>query len=644
MGGEGVTDNHGVRWIQLLIVALSRGLALVSLLALPFAAVAHAEVVVVTQVEVAEAGDSPAPGWRPQALPDDWGRTRPEFGGELWYRVTLDAARLPGVGEVPAIYVERVCSNLAVYLNGTLVGSGGRLSLPYSRNCFTPQLFTLPQSLFRPGTNTVLLQVVGYPLRQVSASQRASGLSVLRVGTQQALRPLRDEAMWWNITLPRIITALLGASAVFIGVLWLTRRQDTHYGYFTLWIGWWTLGITRLYVIDPPLAGPWIEMLVPASAPLCLMGIVLFMMRFLGRSVGWVNQVFWWQLLVIPAVFLLGGWDHIYVLARITYFVLALEFILGCIWFLAVSWRISRRDFWLFFLILVPTVAIFLVDLGAGFMGLPFKTHFSHLTGLVTMLPLCLRLIWLFSDSLRRTEQLNAELERRVAEKSSEIERNYAELAGLRAREAAQQERRRIASDLHDDLGAKLLSIAHASRRVDDHGQLAGMARQALDEMRLSVRGMVSEPLLAADALADWRAESVQRLDEAGFAVDWQAAEPPEGLLLPARTHVQLTRVLREALSNVIRHSRGRRCKVTIAVNADELALSVEDDGRGLDPAAFAVHGNGLAGIERRVRMLAGRHAWLHSPLGGAGLQVRVPLEPGGMKEASATIVPCNTP
>jgi signal transduction histidine kinase len=634
MGGEGVTDNHGVKWMLSFIVALSRSLALGSLLALLAASPCRAEVVLIQQAEVSEgpALTAAVPAWRAQALPDDWGRTRPEFGGELWYRIPLDATGLVMGNQVPAIYVERVCSNLAVYLNGSLVGSGGKLTLPYSRNCFTPQMFMLPQALLKPGVNTILIQVVGYPLRQVSAAQRSSGLSVVRIGASEALRPLYEQALWWNITLPKVITALLGAFTVFIGALWLTRPKDTYYGYFTLWIGWWTLNTTRLYVIDPPLPGPWIEMLVPATAPLCVTGFVLFLMRFIGRNVGWINQVLWWQMLIIPLVFLWGGQEQVYPLARWAYYWLVPQFIVASFWFMAVSWRVSRRDFWLFSVILITMVAITLVELAAAFLALPLKMHLGHLGGPITLLPLCLRLIWVFSDNLRRSEELNVELERRVTEKSSEIARNFAELSSLRAREAVQDERQRIASDLHDDLGAKLLSIAHESRRVDDHGQLAGMARQALDEMRLSVRGMVSEPLRAAEVLGDWRAETVQRLAAAGFTVDWQAAEPPPGLLLPARTQVQLTRVLREAVSNLIRHSGGRHCRVVIGFSQEAMALTVEDDGCGMDAAALGAKGNGLGGIERRVRILGGHHTWRQGPLGGACLDVRVPIaqETGG--------------
>ena len=83
--------------------------------------------------------------------------------------------------------------------------------------------------------------------------------------------------------------------------------------------------------------------------------------------------------------------------------------------------------------------------------------------------------------ALSQAETANEVLEQRVAEKSSEIEQSYAQLSELRTSQAKQQERQRIASDLHDDLGAKLLTIAQASMHSDDRERISGMARQALD-------------------------------------------------------------------------------------------------------------------------------------------------------------------
>jgi signal transduction histidine kinase len=190
----------------------------------------------------------------------------------------------------------------------------------------------------------------------------------------------------------------------------------------------------------------------------------------------------------------------------------------------------------------------------------------------------------------------------------------------------ARQERRRIASDLHDDLGAQLLTIAQASGHASRE-RIAGMARQALDEMRLSVRGLAGESARVSDALADWRAESVTRLAAAGFEVEWLAQELPAGLELSARTHVQLTRILREALSNAIRHSGGSRCRVRFGWADGELQMTVEDNGRGL-PAAPSDRGSGhgLANIERRVRSLQGKYRFEHPDGGGTRLEVWIPV------------------
>ena len=189
----------------------------------------------------------------------------------------------------------------------------------------------------------------------------------------------------------------------------------------------------------------------------------------------------------------------------------------------------------------------------------------------------------------------------------------------------ARQERQRIASDLHDDLGARLLTIAQAS----ESPRLAQMARDALDEMRLAVRGLAGEAALAADVLADWRSEAVTRLNAAGLQPEWQADDPAEGLTLPARQHVQLTRILREAVSNVIRHSGAARCALRISFATGSVRLEIEDDGRGIVAVAPArAGGHGLSSIERRVRQLQGQHAFERGPLGGTLLRVEVPLGP----------------
>ena len=159
--------------------------------------------------------------------------------------------------------------------------------------------------------------------------------------------------------------------------------------------------------------------------------------------------------------------------------------------------------------------------------------------------------------------------------------------------------------------------------------RISTLAREALEEMRLSVRHLKAQRAPLTDVLADWRAETVARLTAAGIDVDWDAPLPERPRLLSARTSSQLTRVLREAVSNLIRHSDATHCRVLLNVSETELQLELEDNGRGMDQVAVAVSvGHGLGNIERRVRRLGGSHRFVVGALGGTMLLMRVPLEP----------------
>jgi len=70
----------------------------------------------------------------PVRLPDDWAETRPRFEGSVWYRASFDRPAGAEAHELMALYIERVCSNAEVYLNGQRIFSGGRMSEPVTRN------------------------------------------------------------------------------------------------------------------------------------------------------------------------------------------------------------------------------------------------------------------------------------------------------------------------------------------------------------------------------------------------------------------------------------------------------------------------------------------------------------------------------
>ncbi|RFU20082.1 sensor histidine kinase [Geodermatophilus marinus] len=202
-----------------------------------------------------------------------------------------------------------------------------------------------------------------------------------------------------------------------------------------------------------------------------------------------------------------------------------------------------------------------------------------------------------------------------------------AELAEARdelARSAVAEERLRFARDLHDLLGHSLSMIALKSelagrlaerdpaRARAEMADVEAAARRALAEVREAVSGY--RQIGVAVALAEARAA----LSAAGVALRAPSPLP----VLPGPVDAVLGWVVREATTNVLRHSGARAVVVDVAVGDREAALTVTDDGRG----PGGTPGTGLSGLAERVTALDGELQ--HGPAAGGGfrLAARVPL------------------
>ena len=202
---------------------------------------------------------------------------------------------------------------------------------------------------------------------------------------------------------------------------------------------------------------------------------------------------------------------------------------------------------------------------------------------------------------------------------------------GQRALEAQREreqgalaERGRIMRDLHDDLGAKLLSLVY----LTSGGEGEHLARAAVRDMRDVLDALEAAPCSLPEAVADWRSEAQARADTVGFHLEWLAAEElPEGLAVSARQRTNVGRILREALTNAIKHARARHVTVRVGLGTDRLELSVEDDGAAgaVEPERWG-SGVGTRVIQQRAADLGGSARWGQGAR-GCRVEVDVPLE-----------------
>lgn len=185
-----------------------------------------------------------------------------------------------------------------------------------------------------------------------------------------------------------------------------------------------------------------------------------------------------------------------------------------------------------------------------------------------------------------------------------------------------EQERARVAQDLHDDIGARLLTLLHRSE-----GEAAQTLRDALDSLRLTVYGLGARPQPLADCLASWRAEAAERCEACGVQLEWHEPTPLPALALDAAQQLNLSRVLREAVSNALRHARPRRIAVSVAAHQEQLELTVTDDGAAPPPGRWRV-GLGLRGMDSRLQRLGGHLSLAAAEGGGTRLTARIPVPP----------------
>lgn len=207
----------------------------------------------------------------------------------------------------------------------------------------------------------------------------------------------------------------------------------------------------------------------------------------------------------------------------------------------------------------------------------------------------------------------------------------------------AAHEREQMARDLHDSLGQVLgylgLQVAAIRKRVADGRiddvdarleRVAAIAEDAQVDVRRTIADLARSPRQDADFVASLRA----RLDASergyGIATSLVVAASAEGTDVPPHAAGQLLRIVEEALTNAIRHGRAREARVSLERDDGYLALAVEDDGDGFEPAQALAGGDGRYGLRfmrERAIELGGNLEITSLPGHGARVSVRVPLE-----------------
>lgn len=197
------------------------------------------------------------------------------------------------------------------------------------------------------------------------------------------------------------------------------------------------------------------------------------------------------------------------------------------------------------------------------------------------------------------TDAQLAETLQRLASQGAMAQHSYTE--------GAHAERRRIAADLHDDIGGKLL---HLSQTAADQ-RLRHYALNTLSDLRNITRGLSAQHRSWADALADLRHQLTRRLEPIDVTLDWQMHWPATLMAqaAPAEVSVSLSCVASELVRNAIEHAQATELQLRWQHLDGELDLSLRHKGQVRDPLTWRP-GLGVQSIRRRVAELQGQCHW----------------------------------
>jgi signal transduction histidine kinase len=201
-----------------------------------------------------------------------------------------------------------------------------------------------------------------------------------------------------------------------------------------------------------------------------------------------------------------------------------------------------------------------------------------------------------------------------------------------------EEERRRVARELHDGLGPALASLSirlrTAQKLLDrDRGavlkemeEIAEQAQTSVKDIRRLIhdlRPAVLDELGLCPALREYAARFREEHE-----LELNLILPGEAERLSPALETALFRIVQEALANAHKHAQARRVDIRLDRDAGKVSLEITDDGRGFDPAAPRSGRHiGLASIRERVSQLAGRFTIHSAPGRGTTLTVFVPLE-----------------
>ncbi len=546
-------------------------------------------------------------------LPHEWYKDidqHPEIrSGKVLYHFTTKFNS--PISELWAIAISAVNQNVAVSLNGTLLGWGGSFERPVVRNATRTQLFTIPAGKLNKGINKIDIYVISQPATK-------GFLQKVYIAPVEMLKPAYRYNYILRYTLSWMISLTIAVLSFFIFVLWSYRRFESEYGLFALGGIFWVIHTLDQFIIDIPVSAKIWNGLIYLSAGLLALTSIFFIHRLLDKKAQKLEKYLLKTALFLGIALIIlpeSSWLYLFIIhlgALVVALVVIYIFVLALIHAL----ELKKLEWYALALALGIIAEFTLHDLLILLHLRPlYEGQLLHFGAPLIFMSFAWILLKRFVKTLHTAEKVNQELislnqnlENRVEARGKKIRESYETIRLLGQEQILLKERSRIMRDMHDGIGVYLTSMLHHLKNdTVDKKQLTESAHNALNDLRLMIDSLGSASTDLPAMLGMFRTRISVALQSCNVELIWHVEElPPIKDFGPERA-LNLLRILQEAFTNALKHS-GATCIVLSATPEPFtnfsclIKIKISDNGQGFN--ANLADGNGLKNMQYRAKKI----------------------------------------
>ena len=521
---------------------------------------------------------------------------------EGWYVIPIPPQISVLQNQKLSIYIPFLGHNVEVFINNQWLGNGGGMQSPIDRNTNYPLIFSFDKQQLRVDNNKIYIHLK-------STHPEWMYLGKVYLGSEELLRPIYNKQKILRINLIIFTTIALVFTSVFTMLLWILRRKDTYYLWYSVAELLWAAHDTNLFLKKVPFSDLVWEAFIPLSFGWSILCFVFFIHRYIEDYNKKIDRFILISGITLSIPFFLLDLSEIIFYGYKIWFIFMIFIGFYILSFMLKTYRKTKNQN-ILLMIFATLITLFfgIHDLLVVTTVLPLSSpYILYLAASLVILIISSILLRRFVESLNIVEYYNEELQQQVKQKTQELKQENKRNQKLQKQQILSEERERIMRDIHDGIGGQLVTTLAAIDNPDMTIKgVKNSLKLALQDLRMVIDSLDGDEQDITTILGTLRMRLGYLLKKADIKLVWKVQDLPMLETFGPEKSLSTMRIIQEAITNVIKHSNATILTISTYTkdqHGEILAIvEVADNGCGMTHTSSL--GRGLNNMKQRAQRM----------------------------------------